>query len=106
MFFFNIVLAVLTFLAYVLPFLAPKLFPLLSVLTLVLPLFLLLNALFFLYWLIQFKRQIILSALVLLMGITFINKFFKFTAVDLPPIEKIEQANIVAHYDKIIFTWR
>ena len=87
MFFFNIVLAVLTFLAYVLPFLAPKLFPLLSVLTLVLPLFLLLNALFFLYWLIQFKRQIILSALVLLMGITFINKFFKFTAVDLPPSE-------------------
>jgi endonuclease/exonuclease/phosphatase family metal-dependent hydrolase len=80
-------LAVLTFLAYVLPFLAPKLFPLLSVLTLFLPLFLILNGLFFVYWLIQFKRQIFLSALVLLMGITFINKFFKFSSLDLPPAE-------------------
>ncbi len=88
MFFFNIVLTILTFLAYVLPFLAPKLFPLLSVLTLILPLFLILNGLFFLYWLIQFKKQIFLSGLVLLMGITFINKFYKFSAINLPSSEK------------------
>lgn len=87
MFFFNIVLTILTFLAYVLPFLAPKFFPLLSVLTLILPLFLILNGLFFIYWLLQFKRQILLSALVLLMGITFINKFYKFSATDLPESE-------------------
>ncbi len=87
MFFFNIVLTVVTFLAYVLPFLAPKLFPLLSVLTLFLPLFLILNGLFFIYWLIQFKRQIFLSMLVLLMGITFINKFFKFSGLNLPSNE-------------------
>jgi endonuclease/exonuclease/phosphatase family metal-dependent hydrolase len=87
-FFFNIVLAVLTFVAYVLPFLAPKLFPFLSVLTLVLPLFLIMNSLFFFYWGIQFKRQIILSGLVLLMGITFINKFYKFSATHLPKEEK------------------
>ena len=84
----NIVLAVLTFLAYVLPFLAPKLFPILSVLTLILPLFLILNGLFFIYWGIQLKRQIILSGLVLLMGITFINKFYKFSTTDLPHEEK------------------
>ena len=88
MFFFNIVLTILTFLAYVLPFLAPKLFPLLSVLTLILPLFLILNGLFFMYWLIQFKKQIFLSGLVLLMGITFINKFYKFSAINLPSSEK------------------
>ena len=87
MFFFNIVLAVLTFVAYVLPFLAPKLFPLLSVLTLMLPLFLILNALFFCYWLLQFKRQVFLSAIVLLMGITFINKFYKFSGTNLPESE-------------------
>ena len=87
MFFFNIVLTILTFLAYVLPFLAPKFFPLLSVLTLILPMFLILNGLFFIYWLLQFKRQILLSALVLLMGITFINKFYKFSATDLPENE-------------------
>jgi endonuclease/exonuclease/phosphatase family metal-dependent hydrolase len=84
MFFFNIVFTLLTFVAYVLPFLAPKLFPLLSVLTLILPLFLILNALFFIYWLLQLKRQMILSGIVLLLGITFINKFYKFSSSDLP----------------------
>lgn len=88
MFFFNIVLAVLTFLAYVLPFLAPKFFPFLSALTLILPLFLILNALYFIYWMLQFKKQMILSGLVLLIGITFINKFYKFTATELPSEEK------------------
>lgn len=33
MFFFNIVLTILTFIAYVLPFLSPKVFPFLSVLS-------------------------------------------------------------------------
>ena len=86
-FFFNIVLTVLTFLAYVLPFLAPKIFTFLSVLTLVLPLFLILNALFFMYWAFQFKKQMILSGLVLLIGSTFINKFYKFSEVNLPQSE-------------------
>ncbi len=85
---FNIVVTVLTFVAYVLPFLAPKLFPLLSVLTLILPLFLILNTLFFVYWLVQLKRQVILSGLVLLLGITFINKFYKFSSNDLAEEEK------------------
>jgi endonuclease/exonuclease/phosphatase family metal-dependent hydrolase len=76
----NIVVTVLTFVAYILPFLTPKLFPLLSVLTLILPLFLILNGLFFSYWLLQLKRQVMLSGLVLLLGITFINKFYKFSS--------------------------
>ncbi len=79
-FFFNIVLTILTFLAYVLPFLAPKWFPILSVLTLILPLFLIVNALFFGYWALQLKKQMFLSGLVLLLGITFINKFYKFSS--------------------------
>ncbi len=87
LFFFNIVLTIVTFLAYVLPFLAPKIFPLLSVVTLVLPLFLVLNSLFFLYWILQLKKQFIISGLVLLAGITFINKFYKFSSVDAPKTE-------------------
>lgn len=88
MFSFNIVLTVLTFLAYVLPFLAPKFFPFLSVLTLILPLFLIINALFFIYWLFQLKRQIILSGIVLIIGITFINKFYKFASNPQPEEDK------------------
>lgn len=100
MFVFNIVLTVLTFLAYVLPFLAPKLFPLLSVLTLILPLFLILNGLFFGYWLLQLKRQMILSGIVLLLGITFINKFYKFSSNDLP---KEEGDFVVMSYNVRLF---
>jgi len=88
MFILNIVLTVSTFVAYVLPFLAPKLFPLLSVFTLFMPLFFILNGLFFIYWGVQFKKRMILSGLVLLMGITFINKFYKFSAKEYPENEK------------------
>ncbi|MCW1147437.1 endonuclease/exonuclease/phosphatase family protein [Flavobacterium lacisediminis] len=84
MFFFNIVLAILTFLAYLLPFLAPKAFPFLSVLTLIMPLFLILNFFFFVYWLLQLKRQMLLSGILLLLGITFINRFYKFSETNLP----------------------
>lgn len=81
-FVFNIALTIVTFLAYVLPFLTPKLFPFLSVLTLILPLFLICNALFFVYWVLQLKRQMMLSGIVLILGITFINKFYKFSSTD------------------------
>ena len=98
--FFNIVLTVLTFVAYILPFLAPKFFPILSVLTLFLPLMLILNLLFFGYWVIQFKRQMLLSGIVLLLGITFINKFYKFSETNLP-IE--EDDFIVMSYNVRLF---
>ncbi len=88
MFLLNIVLTVVTFSAYLLPFLAPKAFPLLSVLTLFMPLFFVFNALFFFYWGFQFKKRMILSGLVLLMGITFINKFYKFSTKEFPENEK------------------
>jgi endonuclease/exonuclease/phosphatase family metal-dependent hydrolase len=87
-FFCNIVLTILTFLAYFLPFLAPNWFPFLSVLTLILPLFLILNGLFFVYWFMQFKRQMILSGLVLILGITFVNKFYKFSSKDIETSDK------------------
>ncbi|AWK07321.1 endonuclease [Flavobacterium crocinum] len=88
MFFLNIVLTVLTFSVYILPFLAPKSFPLLSVLTLFMPAFFVANGLFFIYWGIQFKKRLILSGLVLLTGITFISKFYKFSAKEYVKDEK------------------
>src|SRR5574343_106360 len=84
MFFLNIVLTIATFVAYTLLFLAPKAFPFLSVLTLILPFFLLLNFLFFVYWLLQLKRQMLLSGMVLLLGISFLHRFYKFSETNLP----------------------
>jgi endonuclease/exonuclease/phosphatase family metal-dependent hydrolase len=96
----NIILIVLTILAYALPFLAPKAFPLLSVLTLILPLFLIFNALFFIYWLVQLKRQLIFSGIFLLLGITFINKFYKFSSNEK---EKEEKDFTVMSYNVRLF---
>ena len=88
MLFFNVVVAFTTLMAYLLPFLAPKWFPFLSVLTLFLPFFLVVNVLFFIYWLLQFKKYIFVSGLVLLLGITFINKFYNLKPTTLPKSEK------------------
>jgi endonuclease/exonuclease/phosphatase family metal-dependent hydrolase len=87
MLFFNVVVAITTLMAYLLPFLAPKWFPFLSVLSLLLPFFLVVNLFFFTYWLIQFKKYIFVSGLVLLLGITFINKFYNLKQTVLPKSE-------------------
>lgn len=105
MFALNILLALLTFIAYVLPFLAPKWFPFLSVLTLFLPLFLIVNALFVGYWLVQLKRQVFLSVVLLLLGIPFINKFYKFSSADL--IEQEKDFTVMSYNVRLfnLFKW-
>ncbi len=86
-YFLNILLALGTFAGYLLPFLAPRMFPLLSVLTLGLPLLLMCNILFFFYWLLMVRKQIFLSAVVLLVGIGFVSKWYKFSPTVLPPAD-------------------
>jgi endonuclease/exonuclease/phosphatase family metal-dependent hydrolase len=78
----NIFVGILTIAGYFLSFLAPKIFPLLSVFTLFLPSFLIVNLFFLLYWAIQFKKQIWLPLLILVIGISNINKFYKFSGTD------------------------
>lgn len=86
-YFFNIVLVVLTLMGYALPSLAPKIFPFLSVLTLILPTLLIFNLIFVIYWLLQLKRQALLSVVVFLIGYTFFTKFYKFSEKNEDPIE-------------------
>lgn len=74
----------MTFLAYILPFLAPKFFPFLSVLTLVMPVFIILNVLFFVIWILQLKKKALLSAIVLLVGVSITGSFYKFSETNLP----------------------
>ena len=83
----NITLVLLTLLGYLLPSMAPKLFPFLSVLTLILPTLLMLNLVFVVYWLVQLKRQVFLSIIVFLIGYTFFTKFYKFSATNEETIE-------------------
>ncbi|MFD1095500.1 endonuclease/exonuclease/phosphatase family protein [Salegentibacter chungangensis] len=78
-FILNSLAAVALLLSYLLPFVPPKTFPLLSVLSLGVPVLIILNAVFGLYWLIKLKRQVLLSVLVLLLGFNYVTSLYKFS---------------------------
>lgn len=83
-FFINSIFAILLLASYLLPFIPPHLFPALSVLSLALPVLLIINVLFFTYWTVRGRRQLLLSAIVLTLGITHILALFRFsTAKDM-----------------------
>ena len=77
-FLLNLFVVILLLLSYTIPFLPPSKFALLSVLSLGVPLLLLLNALFVIYWTISLKSQLFLSLLVLILGISHIKSSFNF----------------------------
>jgi len=77
----NGIVAVVLLLGYVLPFIAPKTVSVLSVLSLSVPVLLVLNVVFCLYWLLKVKRQLLLSLVVLLLGYDSIGTLYKFSSV-------------------------
>ncbi|RAV30443.1 endonuclease/exonuclease/phosphatase family protein [Sinomicrobium soli] len=80
-FFLNTLFAVLLLLSYILPYVFPKSFPLISVLSLTLPVFIAVNVLFMLYWLVQFRRQFLLSLVILLIGYKHVEAMYRFSGV-------------------------
>jgi endonuclease/exonuclease/phosphatase family metal-dependent hydrolase len=79
MFFFNSVVAFILLLSYILPLLPPKTFAALSVLGLGVPILIILNALFFIYWLVKIKKQLLLSLLILAIGYFIYGSLYKFS---------------------------
>jgi vancomycin resistance protein VanJ len=79
-FFFNSIIAAILLLSYLLPYVAPKSFAFLSVLSLAVPLLIILNALFVVFWLLKVKKQLLLSLLVLLLGFNHVTSLYKFTS--------------------------
>ena len=78
-FLLNGIAAVLLLCSYALPYVAPKNFASLSVLSLAVPLLIILNVLFLIYWLLKFKKQLLLSLVVLLIGFKYVSSFYKFS---------------------------
>lgn len=76
----NSLVAFLLLISYVLPYIPPKNFATLSVLSLGVPLLILFNLLFFIFWLLRIKKQMILSLVVLLLGYSYIASMYKFSA--------------------------
>lgn len=79
-FFINSLVAAVLLLSYLLPYVAPKNFAFLSVLSLAVPLLIILNALFMLYWLLKAKKQLLLSGLILLLGYSYVGSLYKFSS--------------------------
>ncbi len=82
LFIINSFLAFALLLAYLLPHIPPKNFPFISVLSLGVPLLILGNLLFLLFWAIRFKKQFLLSLFVLILGYNHILSWIQFSGTD------------------------
>lgn len=76
----NRVLAIVLLLSFIIPFLPPKSFSVLSVLSLGVAFLILVNLVFFLYWLLKLKKQLLLSFIVLLIGYLSFGSLYKFSS--------------------------
>lgn len=80
MYLINGLLAFMLLLSYCLPFVPPKTFPILSVLSLGVPFLIIINVVFFLYWLVKLKKQLSISLLVLVVGYVAFGSLYKFSS--------------------------
>jgi len=79
-FIFNSLAATALLLSYLLAFIPPKSFPLLSVLSLGVPVLILVNLVFLVYWIVKFKRQFLLSFIILLAGYNYVTSLYQFSS--------------------------
>ncbi|QTD38127.1 endonuclease/exonuclease/phosphatase family protein [Polaribacter batillariae] len=76
----NSLLATLLLLSYLLPFISPSTIPFFAVLSLFVPVLIIINLVFFVYWLIKLKKQAFLSAFVLIIGWFSSPPFYKISS--------------------------
>jgi endonuclease/exonuclease/phosphatase family metal-dependent hydrolase len=73
----NMVAAFLLLISFVLPYLPPKTFPTLSLLSLVVSVLIIVNIIFALYWALQFRKRFLVSFTVLLISYFHFNVFYE-----------------------------
>ena len=80
LFLLNILFAITLLFSYLLPYIPPSNFALLSVFSLGVPLLIVANFIFMLFWLFRLKRQTLLSLLVLLIGINHVTSVYEISS--------------------------
>ena len=80
MYWINIVAAILLVVLFVLPYIPPKQFPTLSLLSLAVSPLIIINIFFVVYWLVQLKKRLLLSLLVMIIAHFHFNSFFEFSS--------------------------
>lgn len=73
----NSILAMLLLISFSSYYISPNSIPFISIISLSVPVLILLNALFIIYWLITFKRQFLISTIVLLIGFQYVLSFYR-----------------------------
>ena len=77
LFLVNSLVATLLLLAYLLPFISPAKAPSLAVLSLFVPVLIIANLLFAIFWIIRLKRQFLLSSIVILLGLGHLGSLYQ-----------------------------
>ncbi|CAM3507646.1 endonuclease/exonuclease/phosphatase family protein [Aequorivita lipolytica] len=73
----NLLAAFLLLISFILPYLPPKTFPTLSLLSLIVSLLIIVNILFAIYWAIQLRRRFFISFTVLFISYFYFNVFYE-----------------------------
>lgn len=76
-FIINSVAAAALLLSYLLPYVSPETFPLLSVLSLAVPILIIINVLFLIFWIFQLSKRVLLSFVALALGFSHITSLYK-----------------------------
>ena len=93
-FFINSVFATVLLISYLLPYISPKTIPAVAVFSLFVPLLVVLNFSFFIYWLLKIHKNALLSLLVLIIG--------SFTS---PPLLKFSNKEIILNNDLKVMSY-
>lgn len=99
LFFINSLLAFALLLSYLLPHIPPKSFPLISVLSLGVPLLLLGNIVFFIFWAVRLKRQFLLSFIILVAGYNYLAAWIQLFEKDI----EVENSLSIMSYNVRMF---
>lgn len=78
-FFLNGIVAVLMLVSFILPYLSPEKYPLISILSLGVPILIVANIGFLIYWLIGLNRRLFLSLTVLVFSYFYFNVFYEYS---------------------------
>ncbi|MFY0604156.1 MAG: endonuclease/exonuclease/phosphatase family protein [Flavobacteriaceae bacterium] len=79
----NIIIALFLAISYLLPYVSPKSFPSLAVISLGVPILIMLNLLFVIYWLVQLKKALFISLIILLLGFNYMTSLFLISGKDI-----------------------
>ena len=77
-FFVNSLLAGITLVSFSSYYIAPNSVPFISFTSLLIPLFIVLNTLFIIYWVLRLKKQLFISVITLLIGFQYVSSFYSF----------------------------